>query len=293
MSQDFVRQMPGQSSDLARRVGLWQRLHIDPLLLLLLLTLTVFGLVVLYSASGQSIDTLIRQGRFLLIAYVGMLVIAQFDVERIKRLAPLGYLIGIGLLIAVPLIGVGAKGAQRWLSLGGFRFQPSELMKLVLPMAVAWYFSTRNLPPRFKYILVSLGIVAVPTLLIAQQPDLGTSILIAASGIFVLFLSGIGLGFIFGAVGLAVLAAYPMWQYVLRDYQKQRILTMFNPESDKLGRDGILFSRKQRLAPEAGMVKVGLMVPNPIWNFCPRVILILSLRYWLKSGACKVYWFYW
>ncbi len=235
MSQDFVRQMPDRSSDLARRTSFWQRVHIDPLLLMLLLTLTAFGLVVLYSAAGQSTGTMIRQGRFLVIAYIGMLVVAQLDVERIKRLAPLAYLVGVALLIAVPLFGVGAKGAQRWLSLGGFRFQPSEVMKLVVPMAVAWYFAGRALPPRLKHIVASLIMIAVPTLLIARQPDLGTSILIAASGLFALFLAGIGWRFIFGAAGLLVISAYPMWQFVLRDYQKTRILTLLNPESDKLG----------------------------------------------------------
>lgn len=232
---DFVRQMPGQSADLARRVSIWQRMHIDPILLLLLLALTVFGLLVLYSAGNQNSAILVRQGRFLLIAYIGMIVIAQFNVERVKRLAPLAYVVGILLLIAVPLVGVGAKGAQRWLSLGGFRFQPSEVMKLVVPMAAAWYFSSRALPPRFKYILVSLVMIAVPTFLIARQPDLGTSILIAASGLFVLFLSGIGWRFIFGAVGLLLCSAWPMWQFVLLDYQRTRILTLLNPESDKLG----------------------------------------------------------
>lgn len=235
MSQDFLRQMPDQSDDLARRVSFWQRVHIDPLLLMLLLLLTAFGLVVLYGAVGRDMSIMVRQGRFLVIAYVGMLLIAQLDVERIKRLAPLAYVLGVCLLIAVPIIGVGAKGAQRWLSLGGFRFQPSELMKLALPMAVAWYFASRALPPKFRYIVLSLAVIAVPSVLIARQPDLGTSILIAASGLFVLFLAGIRWRFIFGALGLVFVAAYPMWQFVLHDYQRARILTLLNPERDKLG----------------------------------------------------------
>ena len=235
MSQDFVRQMPDKSSDLAKPTGLLQRLHIDPLLLLLLLLLTGFGLMVLYSASGQSTGTIIRQGRFLMIAYASMFVVAQFNVERIKRLAPLGYIVGIALLVAVIFVGVGAKGAQRWLSLGGFRFQPSEIMKLVVPMAVAWYFSSRILPPKLKYVVLSVGMIALPTVLIASQPDLGTSILIAASGLFVLFVAGIGWRYIFGAMGLLVASAYPMWHFVLHDYQRARISTLLNPESDKLG----------------------------------------------------------
>ncbi|MGK0499456.1 MAG: rod shape determining protein RodA [Oceanicoccus sp.] len=234
MSQDFVRQME-QSASLARPASFWRNFHIDPILLLLLLLLTGFGLVVLYSASGQSEATMMRQGQFLVIAYIGMLVIAQFNLDRLRRLAPLAYVLGIGLLVAVLVIGVGAKGAQRWLSIGGFRFQPSELMKLALPMAVAWYFSSRVLPPSFRYIIICLFIIALPTVLIARQPDLGTSILIAASGVFVLFVAGIGWRFIFGAAGLLVLAAYPMWHFMLHGYQRTRILTMLSPESDKLG----------------------------------------------------------
>lgn len=235
MSQDFIRQMPDQSSDLARRTSIWQRLHVDPLLLILLLALTGFGLIVLYSASGENSASIIRQGRFLVIAYISMFIIAQLDVERIKRLAPLGYIVGVVMLIAVVFFGVGAKGAQRWLSLGGFRFQPSEVMKLVVPMAVAWYFSARALPPKFKYIVISIAMIAVPAVLIASQPDLGTAILIAASGLFVLFLAGIGWQYIVGAVGLLIVSAYPMWHFGLHDYQRSRILTLLNPEMDKLG----------------------------------------------------------
>ena len=232
---DFVRQMPGAGTGLVRLPSIWQRMHIDLPLLLLLMILTAAGLFVLYSASGKDINTVIRQGRFFIIAYVVMFLIAQLDLERIKRLAPPAYVAGVILLILVPFIGVGAKGAQRWLSLGGFRFQPSEIMKVVLPMAVAWYFSKRVLPPSFRYVISSLVIIFIPTLLIAKQPDLGTSILIASSGLFVLFLAGLAWSYILGAVGLLIVGAYPIWQFVLHGYQKQRILTMLNPESDKLG----------------------------------------------------------
>jgi len=227
--------MPDHVADRAQPFGFWQRIHIDPILMLLLLTLTGFGLVVLYSAAGQSMDAVIRQSRFYVIAYVTMLTIAQFDVERIKRLAPLAYLCGIGLLVAVPFFGVGAKGAQRWLEIGGFRFQPSEVLKLFVPMAVAWYLSSRALPPKFYHLLISVTMIAIPFLLIARQPDLGTSILIAASGVFVLFLAGMGWKYIFTVIGLALASAYPVWTYALRDYQRQRIITLLNPESDKLG----------------------------------------------------------
>ena len=108
-------------------------------------------------------------------------------------------------------------------------------MKLAVPMAVAWYLADRILPPRFKYVLVALALVFIPAALILQQPDLGTSLLIAASGLFVLFMAGIGWRYIFGAVLVALASAWPAWTFVLKEYQKQRILTMLNPESDKLG----------------------------------------------------------
>jgi rod shape determining protein RodA len=169
------------------------------------------------------------------VGYVIMILGAQVSLQRYMRWAPWLYLLGVGTLLGVMFFGVGAKGAQRWLSIGGFRFQPSEIMKLVVPMAVAWYLADRILPPRFKFVIISLALLGLPALLILQQPDLGTALLIAASGLFVLFMAGIGWRYVFGAVLLAVASAWPAWMFVLKDYQKQRILTMLNPESDKLG----------------------------------------------------------
>jgi len=233
---DYLRQMPHHgSADLARRPGLASRLHIDIPLLLLLLVLTDYGLVVLYSGSSKSLDAVIRQGRYFLLAYAVMFTVAQISLARLMRWAPWFYLLGVALLVAVMVAGVGAKGAQRWLSIGGFRFQPSEIMKLVLPLTIAWYLADRSLPPRFFPILVALALVLVPTALILQQPDLGTSLLIAASGLFVLFVAGMGWGYILGAAVLAIAGSWPMWMFVLRDYQKQRILTLLDPEADKLG----------------------------------------------------------
>ncbi len=233
---DYVRQMPDQgSADLARRPSAAMRLHIDLPLLVLLLVLTVYGLFGLYSASGKDWGAVVRQGRYWIVAYVVMFAAAQVSLQRYLRWAPWLYLAGVACLVGVMFFGVGAKGAQRWLSLGGFRFQPSEIMKLGVPLMVGWYLADRTLPPRFKYVMGSLVIIAVPFLLILQQPDLGTSLLISASGLFVLFMAGISWRYIFGAAGLAVLSAWPAWLFVLQDYQKQRILTLLNPESDKLG----------------------------------------------------------
>ena len=232
---DYVRQMPDGSADLARPPSAASRFHLDLPLLLLLLILTAYGLVVLYSASGQDMGAVIRQGRYFLVAYVVMIAASQISLVRYMRWAPWFYLLGVGLLVAVMFFGVGAKGAQRWLSIGGFRFQPSEIMKLVVPMTVAWYLAERILPPRFKYIIGSLAIIAIPSALILRQPDLGTALLIAASGMFVVFMAGIGWRYIVGAVVIAFASAWPVWLFVLKEYQKQRILTLLNPESDKLG----------------------------------------------------------
>ncbi|MDX9874993.1 MAG: rod shape-determining protein RodA [Spongiibacteraceae bacterium] len=231
---EFVRRMPG-AGDLHRRRTLLQRIRLDGPLLALLLLLTATGLVVLYSASGQDLETVQRQGRFFLLAYGVMLVVAQIDLQRVARLAPWAYLGGVVLLLAVTFFGTHAKGAQRWLNLGGFQFQPSELMKIAMPMAMAWYLAARDLPPRARHIGVSLLIIAIPTLLIAEQPDLGTAILVASSGAFVLFLAGLSWRYIVAAIVVLLASVWPLWQFGLHDYQRRRVLTLLDPESDKLG----------------------------------------------------------
>ncbi len=233
---DYVRQMPHQGSgSMSRAPSTAMRLHVDVPLLVLLLCLTAYGLFVLYSASGQSIDAVIRQGRYFALAYVVMLLGAQVGLQRYARWAPWLYVAGVALLVAVMFFGVGAKGAQRWLQIGGFRFQPSEIMKLAVPLALAWYLADRILPPRLQYVGGALCLLALPAGLILVQPDLGTALLIAASGLFVLFMAGIGWRYIFGALLLAIASAWPAWVFLLKDYQRQRILTLLNPESDKLG----------------------------------------------------------
>ena len=233
--QDFIRRMPEASHDLRRRRSIWQVIHVDPLLLLLLLALTVMGLVVLYSASEGSTGLLKRQIVFFIIAYIGMFAIAQIRLDYMVRWSLLFYIGGLILLALVLIWGVGAKGAQRWLSLGGFRFQPSEMMKLAMPIAIAAYLSSKTLPPRFKHVFFSLVFIAIPTVLIIKQPDLGTAILVATSGLIVLFYAGLKWRYIVTALGGLLLSIWPMWHYVLHDYQRRRILTLFNPEADKLG----------------------------------------------------------
>lgn len=231
---DFLRRLDG-SEGLRQRRSFWQLIHVDPTLLILLISLTFVGLWVLYSASEGNSQMLKRQGIFFILAYIAMFSVAQIRLSLVKRWSWLLYLGGVILLVAVLFFGVGAKGAQRWLSLGGFRFQPSEIMKLGMPIAIAAYLSSKTLPPRFKHIFFSLVLVAIPSALIIRQPDLGTSILVAMSGLMVLFYAGLSWRYILTAGSLVLLSIWPMWHYVLRDYQRQRVLTLFDPESDPQG----------------------------------------------------------
>ncbi len=233
-SREFERYMPEAHDHLRQRPSLWSYTRLDGWLLILLILLCGFGLFILYSASGQDIGYVSRQAIRMGAGFVVMIFLAQLTPRILGRWAPWLYVLGIGLLVCVIFFGVGAKGAQRWIALPGFRFQPSEIMKLVLPLTVAFYLAHRPLPPRFKHIVISLVLIGMPTVLIMKQPDLGTSLLIAASGIFVLLLSGILWRYIFTALGLAAAALPGLWA-VMKDYQKQRVLTFLDPESDPLG----------------------------------------------------------
>ncbi len=210
-------------------------LHIDWPLFAALGILMSIGLVVLYSASGQDWAMMQRQAIRLLVAWLALIVIAQVAPRHLLFWSPWFYGVGLVLLIAVLLFGDIGKGAQRWLDLGVFRFQPSEMMKLAVPMMVAWYLSEKSLPPSLPRIGIALLIIIVPALLIAKQPDLGTAILVACAGIFVLLLTGISWGLIGGFAALLAAAAPVVWFYFMRDYQRQRVLTFLNPESDPLG----------------------------------------------------------
>ncbi|MFM7274168.1 MAG: rod shape-determining protein RodA [Gammaproteobacteria bacterium] len=233
---DFIREMPGSTQEFGPRAPLGERLRIDFPLLFLLLGLCAFGLTVLYSASGRDLESVRRQAGFMALGLVAMVVVAQFGVQQLRRLTPWGYLLGCLLLLAVDLVGIGAKGAQRWLEIPGLpRFQPSELVKLLVPMTVASFLAASGMPPRFLQVCAALGIMLLPTALVLVQPDLGTAILVMAAGLIVLFLAGLRWGYILAVVLSIAIAAPVMWEYVLYDYQKQRVLTLLDPESDRLG----------------------------------------------------------
>jgi rod shape determining protein RodA len=210
-------------------------LKIDAMLFMALVILSLSGLMVLYSASGGDIALVQRQCIRLLIGFVGLLVFAQIPVEQFRKWSFWLYLLGVVLLLLVLAVGDMSKGAQRWLDLGFIRFQPSELMKICLPMMVAWYFSGMSLPPSLKSITVAFVIVLLPVILIIRQPDLGTAILVTGTGLFVIFLAGISYRLIAVLMGLTMAAAPVFWNYLLHDYQRVRILTLLDPERDPLG----------------------------------------------------------
>ncbi|HHO68387.1 MAG TPA: rod shape-determining protein RodA [Gammaproteobacteria bacterium] len=223
----------GSREDASRRD--WQHiLHLDAVLLFWLLAVSVFGLFVLYSASGQDQDVLIRQLVRLAVAFGTMLVVAQLRPQWLLRWTPWLYGAGIALLVAVLVVGDVGKGAQRWLNLGFVRFQPSEMMKLAVPMMVAWYLADKRLPPTGGRLLVAGALIVVPVVLIARQPDLGTSLLIASSGFFVLFLAGLSWRLL-GGLALFAAAGAPILWHFMHDYQRQRVITFLDPEQDPLG----------------------------------------------------------
>ena len=210
-------------------------LRVDPVLLLLLGLLSVFGVMVLYSASGSDIDLMMRQITRLSMALLLLVAVANISTRILKKIAVWLYLAGIILLLAVMFYGEIGKGAQRWLDLGFIRFQPSEILKLAVPMIVASYLADRVLPVGWKHLIVSVILVLIPVFLIARQPDLGTAILVGSAGFFVLFLAGVRWKIIFILGFLASLMAPLLWKFVLLDYQRDRILTLLDPESDPLG----------------------------------------------------------
>jgi len=214
---------------------LLQIIKIDPLLLLQIGILAAIGLLVLYSASGQDMQLMKRQFIHYALGFSAMLAIAQIKIEYLKISGIAAFVLCILLLIIVLFFGAAHKGAQRWLDLGFMQFQPSELMKLALPMMTAFYFSKSLMPVKPIQFIVAALIILIPTLLIVIQPDLGTSILIASSGIFVIFFAGLSWKIIL--ILLAAIAAFlpVFWNFFMQGYQKQRVMTLFNPELDPLG----------------------------------------------------------
>ncbi|MDE0250827.1 MAG: rod shape-determining protein RodA [Gammaproteobacteria bacterium] len=199
-----------------------------------LFVLCAMGLSVLYSAASHETNIVLRQAVHIAVGFVVLVFLAQISSEQLFRWSPWLYLAGLVLLVAVLTLGYTGKGAQRWLDLGILRFQPSEVMKIILPMAVAWYLSNKPAPISISQVVVAVLMIAFPTWLISIQPDLGTALLVSSIGFFAIFLAGITWRFLI-LLGGIILAGLPMVWFYLHDYQQQRILTLFDPERDPLG----------------------------------------------------------
>jgi rod shape determining protein RodA len=229
MSQSRTRRTLSAGSRALRALGL------DGPLTGVLALIVVLGILVVYSASGQNIKMVEHHLGNIAIAVTAFLVLAKFSSPQYLRLfSPAAYVIGILLLAVVMVTGHIGKGAQRWLDIGVIRFQPSEIMKLAVPMMCAWYMHERPLPPTFWDLVVMGVLIMIPTAMIVVQPDLGTALLIAASGLIVVLLAGMDLRIILFSIPAVGLAAFAGWHFI-HDYQRQRILTFLNPETDPLG----------------------------------------------------------
>lgn len=234
---ELIRRITAPRFDLRpqERTLAW-RLHIDMPLLIALLLVCMAGLVVLYSATGEDGNAVINQMVRLGVGFMVMLAFAQIPPRTFSYWSLPLFLFGAVLLVLVLFFGVIVNGAQRWLPIPLIgRFQPSEIMKLALPITVAWYLSQRTLPPKFLDVVVCLMIVGIPSALIGTQPDLGTAILVAVAGLIALFFAGLSWRLISLAGIMAAIAAPLMYFYVLHDYQRRRVDTLFNPEADPLG----------------------------------------------------------
>ena len=209
-------------------------LHIDWLLIAALTLLATIGIFVLYSASGENDEFISRQLLRVLIGFVVLFLLAHIHPRRYFEWTPWLYALSVLLLISVFLFGQVGGGARRWIGIGGFNFQPSELAKVTVPMMVAHYLADRSLPPRLLHLLVTFAIVGLPVVLIARQPDLGTALLVGSSGSFALFLAGLPWRVIIG-LGIVAAASAPVGWLFMLEYQRRRVLTFFDPEKDPLG----------------------------------------------------------
>jgi rod shape determining protein RodA len=288
---EYARYLDDSQQSFARPRTVAQGLHLDLMLLLPLCLIMGLGLLVLYSASDGDWDTVSRQLRNLIVGWGALLVVAQIRIDTIQRWSPVLYLFAVGLLLMVLGFGVGAKGAQRWLSLGVIRFQPSELMKIAMPLAVAFWVVRSGLPPRLSVTVMALLIIAGPAAVIALQPDLGTALLVAASGAFVIFMAGISWWQIVAGILAALAAIWPAWLFVLRDYQKQRILTLFDPEADKLGAGWNIIQSKTAIGSGGWSGKGWMQGTQSHLDFLPEsqtdfIIAVLAEEWGFRGVLC-------
>ena len=288
---EYARYLDDSQRSFARPRTLAQGLHLDLVLLLPLCLIMVLGLFVLFSASDGDWSTVSRQLRNFVVGWGVLLVVAQVRIDTIQRWSPALYFFALGLLLMVLMFGVGAKGAQRWLSLGIIRFQPSEVMKVAMPLAVAYWVVRYGLPPRLGVTVVSLLIIGLPAVVIGLQPDLGTALLVAASGVSVIFMAGISWWQIMAGMLTALAALWPAWLFILRDYQKQRILTLFDPEADKLGAGWNIIQSKTAIGSGGWSGKGWLQGTQSHLDFLPEsqtdfIIAVLAEEWGFRGVLC-------
>ena len=285
---EYTRFLEGSDRDFANAQTLAERLRLDVLLLLPMLAIMTTGLFVLFSASDGDWDTVNRQIRNFVVGFAVLLVVAQVRLDTLQRWAPTLYLGALLLLLLVPFFGVGAKGAQRWLSLGFIRFQPSEIMKIAMPLMVAAWVVRHALPPRPSTTVTALLIIVLPAAAIATQPDLGTAILVGASGAFVVFMAGVSWWQIFSGALAALVCIWPAWLFLLRDYQKQRILTLVDPEADRLGAGWNIIQSKTAIGSGGWSGKGYLQGTQSHLDFLPEsqtdfIIAVLAEEWGLRG----------
>ena len=212
----------------------WESIHLDPLLFFLILCLAGLGLMILYSASNASTHVVSHQVIHFLIATTCLIGVAQINPNRLKIITPYLYLLSLCLILLVPFIGHSSQGAKRWIGFHAFYIQPSEIMKLAMPMMLAWLMDEYHCPPSGKLLLTCFIVLLLPVAFIAKQPDLGTAIVIFISGLFVIILAGLNWKYFVGMIALAVATSPVAWHF-MHAYQKNRILTLLNPQNDPLG----------------------------------------------------------
>jgi len=230
----FLRQSLRDGRSIKHDSSRWAKLHLDPWLLCFLILNAVLGLLVIYSASAQDMGMVFRQATSFAVGFIVMIICAQIPPKVYQAISPYFFIFAVILMVLVLVVGETRMGAKRWISLPGIgSMQPSEFMKFAMPLMMAWYFAGRAFPPKFMHIVISLGIMMLPFLLAALQPDLNLGLLIP--GVCVIFLSGISWRLIALACGALAVAAPLLWMFFLQEYQKKRVLTLFDPESDALG----------------------------------------------------------
>ena len=230
----FLRHALRDGRNFNSSASFWSKFHLDPWLFIFLVLNSIFGLIIIYSATSEDTNMLVRQASSFIVGFIVMIIFAQIPPKVYQVVSPFLYVISIALLVMVLFVGEVRLGAKRWISIPGVgSVQPSEFMKFTMPLMVAWYFSRKAIPPKLIHIIIAFCLMMIPFVLVVLQPDINVGLIIP--GIFVIFFSGISWRIILGACAAFAMISPVIWMFVLQEYQKKRIVTLFDPESDALG----------------------------------------------------------